>query len=479
MRVHNILIVCFFSVLILLSCKKEELLTSGGQIRFSTDTLTFDTVFTQLGSFTLGLKIFNTQDQKINLSSVRLQNGNSSFFRLNVNGISGNNIPDVELAANDSVYVFATVKIDPNNDTIPFVIEDKLIATLNGKEFSIPFIAYGQNAFYFVDTVISQNLDWYKGKPIVIMKNALVDKNVTLTIHEGTRVYVHADSRLFVEGTLKVKGTKTDSVVFQGDRLDRDYFGKFCCPGEWGGIYFTSNSKDNELNWTVIKNAGNSTRLGNSSFYPAAIQLNGDSLSTGTQLRITNTIIQNSIGYGILSFTGSLKMQNCLIHDCGAQALAIVQGGKYEIDNCNFINYAPKFVSHINEPTVAVLNYFEISNTQYVVGNLIASFRNCLIYGTLENEFFANKKDEALYNVTIDHCLIKTKDIPPAFVINSASQFNQDPLFEDHTKLNFRVKDGSPLIDAGTEISLNPLTTDLDGESRIKGATIDVGCYEK
>ena len=46
------------------SCKKEQLLQSGGELRFSTDTLTFDTVFTSLGSATVGVKIFNPQNGK-------------------------------------------------------------------------------------------------------------------------------------------------------------------------------------------------------------------------------------------------------------------------------------------------------------------------------------------------------------------------------------------------------------------------------
>ncbi len=68
------------------SCKKDKLLESGGELRFSTDTVTFDTVFTTLGSATVGLKIFNPQDQKVNLSSVRIEGGAASFFHINVDG---------------------------------------------------------------------------------------------------------------------------------------------------------------------------------------------------------------------------------------------------------------------------------------------------------------------------------------------------------------------------------------------------------
>ena len=70
------------------ACKKETLLTSGGTLRFSTDTLSFDTVFTEYASFTMELKIYNPQSQKISLSNVRLEKGTQSYFSLNVDGQS-------------------------------------------------------------------------------------------------------------------------------------------------------------------------------------------------------------------------------------------------------------------------------------------------------------------------------------------------------------------------------------------------------
>ena len=139
---------CFFVIAMSVggsSCKKEKLLESGGESRFSTDTLTFDTVFTSLGSATVGIKIFNPQTEKIIISSIRLAGGSSSYYNLNVDGKSGDG-KDIEVAGKDSIYVFATVKIDPTDENTPFVVEDKLIATLNGKDFSIPVLAYGQNA---------------------------------------------------------------------------------------------------------------------------------------------------------------------------------------------------------------------------------------------------------------------------------------------------------------------------------------------
>lgn len=488
-RYIAILPLSFFAALLLLaSCKKDTILNTGGKLLFSTDTLTFDTVFTAQGSFTLAVKIFNDADQRVNISSVRLEKGASSFFHLNVDGFPGNNISNLELAAHDSLYVFATVNIDPTNASNPFLIEDKLIATLNGNEFSIPVQAYGQNAYYVVDSVLKTDT-WLTDKPYVIIHNALVDAGQTLTIPPKCRIYMHADSRLLVDGTLIADGGQLqDSIVFQGDRLDRAYFGNEGYPGEWGGLYFTSNSKNNVLNYVKLKNCGASTVLqtqnGPASFLPAAIQLNGDNaLGTTNQLTMRHTIIENSFGYGVLSFQGNMILENCLVYNTGSQALAILQGGTSSFRNCSFINYYPTKVSHIDDPSVAVFNYYDTTGKgQYRTRPLDATFTNCLIYGSLDEELLCAQQDTiaAPYHARFDHCLIKSSQdtkVIPANVVRTSCQFNTDPQFADYAKRNFRAKtSAAPTVDAGGQ----NLTTgnDLDDKPRVAGSAIDIGCYE-
>lgn len=475
------LLIIFLSLGILSTgCKKEKFLDNGGELRFSVDTLTFDTVFSSLGSFTASVKIYNPQNQKINISSIQLEGGNISQFKLNVNGTQGNDVKNIEIAAKDSIYVFATVNINPNpTDNNPFVVQDKLVATLNGKAYSIPFLAFGQNAHYLVDSLITSNQTWLTDKPYVIIRNAAVDENVTVTIPAGCRIYVHADSRLIVLGTLKVKGTKQDSVVFQGDRLDRKYFGNEGYPGEWGGIYFTSSSKDNEIDYAVLKNVGNSTRLGESTFTPAAIQINYDTIDDRKfQLVMRNTIIENSIGYGILAFGSSLKAENCLINTCGAQCMAAFEGGQYMLDNCTFVTYGTNKVSHVDNPVMALLNYRDIDNTSYVAGPLLATLTNCVVWGSLETEFLANSrgditKPESMFDVTLTNCLVKNKDGILKDVKANNTKVNEDPLFKDYSLWDYRPAANSPLINAGIT---NGILTDLDG--KVRDGQPDIGCYE-
>ncbi|MEZ5018058.1 MAG: choice-of-anchor Q domain-containing protein [Flavipsychrobacter sp.] len=459
------------------SCKKEQLLTSGGQVTFSVDTLTFDTVFTSRGNVTASIKIYNPQNQAIKLSSVGLLKGASSYFDINVNGTPGNTVSDVDIAAKDSIYVFATVSIDPTNQNTPFLVTDELVANLNGREYKLPLRAFGQNAHYIVDSVLKTQT-WLTDKPYVIFRNALVEEGNTLTIPAGCRVYVSANSRLFIEGTLRVNGTKTDSVVFQGDRLDRKYFGNEGYPGEWGGFYFTSKSRNSELRYAILRNCGNSTSLGEGTFTPAAIQVNIDTINDNNyQLRMYNTIIENSIGYGLLAFSSTVYAENCLINACGAQAFAAFEGGGYDFFNCDFIIYGDNKISHIDNPTVALLNYRDIDNVSYVSGPLRASMTNCIVWGSLENELFTRSKGTGTYDVTLNNCLIRLKETLPAEVKANNNILNQDPNFTDHKNWNFRLKSGSPAINAGITPPA-PVVINRDLDDKARDVQIDIGCYE-
>src|SRR5690606_1127538 len=138
--------------------------------------------------------------------------------------------------------------------------------------------------------LITQDAIWGADKPYVILHSALIDAGKTLTIEPGCKIYMHADSRLYVLGRLLANGTKEDSIIFQGNRLDRDYFGNVGYPGEWGGIYFDSSSYGNEMRWVVLKNCGNNAGGG----LPFAIEVYGRP-GIPLQLTMQNTIIENSI----------------------------------------------------------------------------------------------------------------------------------------------------------------------------------------
>ena len=462
------------------SCKKDKVLTTGGSVSFSVDTLVFDTVFTQMASSTRSLLIYNKQKEKITLSSIRLKNGDKSAYRLNVNGYPGTEIKNVDIAGNDSVWVFAAVTVDPTNDSTPFIVEDNLIVTLNGQDFSIPVMAYGQNAYYIRDSTL-ETQTWLTDKPYVILQNAYVDEGATLTIPAGARVYVHQDSRLYVLGSLKINGTQTDSVVFQGDRLDPlVWIGDYTdVPGQWGGLYFFNQSHDNVINYAVFKNGGASTKINinneDVAVQGAVIQCDSNAVVSATpKLKMTNTVIRSSSGYGVLAYNSSVDMENCRIVECGAENICFFQGGNYHVYDCTVSTYGSQFLSHSDHISMAVLNYLPVDQYTYFAAKLTADIKNIIVYGSLESEIFFDSKPDFPATVSLTNCLVKTKTALPQFVTQLNNIINQDPLFKDYTKGDYHLQENSPAIATG--ITAGSINTDLDGV--IRGNPPSIGCFE-
>ena len=118
MRVFTaILAACFFMAI---SCRKDlDATDTMGELRFSTDTVTFDTVFTTIGSTTLSFKVYNPGKETIRISSISLAGGNDSFFRLNIDGEPVRQASNVDIPPDDSLFIFVAVTIDPTNSNNP------------------------------------------------------------------------------------------------------------------------------------------------------------------------------------------------------------------------------------------------------------------------------------------------------------------------------------------------------------------------
>ena len=246
-------ITIFLLALALFSCKKDSFITSAdANLYTSSDTLSFDTVFTQVGSITESFKVFNNNDQKLKISGIKLSGGASSPFKINVNGTAASEVTDLEINKNDSIYIFVQVNVDPTSSSSPFILRDSIDISYNGNQKWVQLQAYGQNAVFLKNKLIKGNVTWNNELPYVIIGGLQVDSSATLTLEAGTKIFFHADAPFLVDGTLVATGTKDSPVTFAGDRLDQDYKE---LPAAWPGIYFRSSSKNNSLTHTTIKNA--------------------------------------------------------------------------------------------------------------------------------------------------------------------------------------------------------------------------------
>ncbi|HEY2721781.1 MAG TPA: choice-of-anchor Q domain-containing protein, partial [Chitinophagaceae bacterium] len=418
---------------------------------------------------TQSFKIVNENDQKLKISSVKLMGGNSSFYKINVDGFTGPEVNNLDIDANDSIYVFVSVIIDQNASNLPFVVRDSIQINYNGASQWVQLEAWGQNAHFFKTREISANETWTNDLPYVILGSLTIDSSKLLTIEKGCRIYVHADAPILVNGTLQVNGEKdsTDRVYFRGDRLD-DPYKDF--PAGWPGIFFNSSSKDNVLNYAVLKNSYQ------------AIAAQDPSPNSNPKVTLNECIIDNAYDAGIITLHSSVSATNCLVSNCGKN-LYLLMGGNYQFIHCTVASYSNNFILH-KDPVLLVSNFVNVNNVPQTA-DLNALFQNCIFWGengTVDDEVVAAETGSTIFNVNFDHNLWKIQKTDPSTVAGVTSTQiinNQTPLFDSiNTSGNFydfHLQLASPAIDKGTSTAVS---IDLDGNPRPVNLP-DLGCYEK
>ncbi len=448
------------------SCTKDSFISSpDARLRLSTDSLKFDTVFTSAGSVTQSFKIVNENDQHLRLSSVKLMGGNSSSFKINVNGVAASELSNVDIAPDDSIYVFVSVFINPNAANLPFIISDSISFQYNGTERFVQLQAYGQNAHFIKNQTISSSTTWPNDLPYVILGPLQVSENATLSLNAGVRIFAHADAPILVDGTILSNGTVANPVVFSGDRLDEPYKN---FPASWPGIYFKTNSKNNLLRFTNIKNA-----------YQGAVVLD-PSVNASPKLVLQQCIIDNAYNAGLFCSNSSVVASNTLISNC-ANNINIELGGTYVFTHCTVASYSTNLLLH-KTPVLTVSNFANLG-TGVVTANLQANFTNSIFWGDngfVENEVVVNKQGNNSFSVVFTNSLYKAQSDPANTTLTAVIK-NQDPGFDSIDVVNryfdFRhtINSFAPGINKGTATGI---VIDLDNRPRPVGLP-DLGSYEK
>ncbi|MCX6318438.1 MAG: hypothetical protein NTW29_14195 [Bacteroidetes bacterium] len=449
-------------LLLLAACKKDSFTSSrDARVILTADTLKFDTVFVTTGSTYRKFAIINDNNQKLRLSSVKLMGGAASVYKLNLDGTTGTQFSDVEINANDSVMVFAQVNVNPSAANLPFILRDSIEISYNGNTRKVQLEAWGQNAHFFRNKIVAANETWNNDLPYVILGSLQVNANTQLTINKGCRIYIHADAPIVINGTLQVNGLKDtiDRVYFRGDRMDEPYAN---FPASWPGIFFQASSKDNVLNYAVIRNAFQ------------GIGLTDPSTNANPKLILNESVIDNAYDAGIVALNSSIRARNCLVTNCGKNLL-LAKGGNYQFTHCTVATYANRFIEH-KDPVLTLTNF-----ANGATADLTAAFRNCIFWGEnglVNDEVVVLKNGSGPFTVSFDNILWKVQAVP-ANITSTQIINNQTPLFDSiNTSRNyydFRLQSASPAINKGSNAGVS---TDLDGKPRPVGLP-DLGCFEK
>lgn len=472
------------------SCLKENFDTSSSaNIQMSSDTITFDTIFTSIGSVTKHIKLYNTKDDYLKISTVQLLGGSESRYRMNLDGQAGTDLRDVKIPPNDSLYLFIEVTLDPNGSDLPMVVKDSILIEVNGNQNYLKLIAFGQDV-HLINGQVFQTQTWVNDKPYLVYNSMAVDTGHVLTLESGVRLHFHDKSSLIVWGQLQVNGSHKEPVVFEGDRFDGGY-GRSA--GRWGTIFIHPMSQGNVLNYAHIKNGLAGLQVG----------LPGPWGSIPS-ISISNSKIENSGQFGIYAFGAHISAYNTVVADARYYAMALLMGGEYHFYHTTISNLGA-FESTVAgdrylrdyEPSVLLSNwapYYAYDENENIVELIAvndlgrAEFGNSIIQGKRQNEIGFSPHPDGAFNFNFDHCLLQIEEdtvlaYPGNFhniVLNDTAAFVNDSAMVG--QLDFRLDTLSAAKDEG-DIAISNLFPelhyDLEGKSRITDGKPDLGAYER
>lgn len=470
--IKNILtITLVFAAFILInSCRKDEFYNGEGSIlTFSEDTLTFDTVFTTVGSVTRQIRVNNTSNQSL-LLSINLKNLNGlNTFRINVDGVSGTSFKDVQIPPNDYIYIFAEATVDLGNVNNPFVIEDIIEYTYNSVAQKSYLQAWGQDAyFHYGEIVRSDDVVWLNDKPHVVIRNSTfpgyaIDSFSSLTVEPGCDIYIMQGAGIYIEGELIIgEETNSEIVNFQSGRIEAlqngtDFNDK---PGLWNGITIFSGGKAEIYN-TVINQAiwGIQGR-----HFSSDIHVLIDNTSR-PDILLDKVIVKNSSLNALISINSKVKATNSIFYASGNNTVAIALGGEVEFDNCTMFNNG---VSGSDDVETLILSNFVQTSSGSGLNHLNnATFTNCIIFGNAEEQIAFSQDAQVDFNYNFTNCVLKTKQDTLGGFTNCL--LNENPQFVDASDGDFHLKDNSPCISAGID---NGVLEDINFDNR---TNFDIG----
>lgn len=452
---------------------------TGNMLTFSTDTVMMDTLFSGVASSTYSFWVYNNSGDGIKVSSVRLQRGNQTGFRVNVDGeyldnTLGSIVTDVKVRKGDSLRVFVELTAQTNDDVEPQLVEDNLVFSLeSGVTQYVNLRAYSWDAILCDSIVISKDSTMAFSKPLVIYKGLVVDSGATLTINAPTALYFHDGAGVDVYGTLIVNGSAGTDVVFRGDRTDYmfDYLPYDRVSGQWKGIRIHESSWDNYLSFADI-HSGEYGITCDSCAYD----------SSATKITLDCVTIHNCKGAGFESFNAPIVIQNSQITNTLGDCVGIY-GGKALFVYCTFAQFYPfdadrgaalRFTNYVGDYDYP-LHLVECYNS------LITGYDEDVIYGEMNDTTVA-----FLYYFM--NCIMRTEK-PDTAALNSGLYNN---IIWETSEDSVQGKDHFALIDEdnlaydfsldslstarGAAISLEGYYTDRIGA--VRKDTSDIGCYE-
>ncbi|MEM7574564.1 MAG: hypothetical protein AAF433_16790 [Bacteroidota bacterium] len=464
------------------SCDPNQEFQTGNDINleFSVDTLQFDTVFTERGSATRSFKVYNRSDEAIQIDRISVDGMTGVTYTFNVDGNLGPEVTDQIIWAEDSIWVFVEVEVDPTapTDVSPFIAEDLIRFETGERSNTVVLQAMGQNANYLlgINNQESRLLSCENGTlqldnslPIVIYGQLFVD-SCALEIIAGSRIYIHGgitrndnfgifnDGFIFTlpNGSLRFLGTPEDPIIVQSDRLEAAFDEEV---GQYRGIFLGPQSTGNIVRHTQLLHGIEG--------------LNIDSLA---EVDIESSIIAYTAGSALIGRNATVTARNSLFHSNFANTIQFIQGVRLDMDHCTVASYG------VDASSIALQNFqcFDADCNQAAVVPVQLNVRNSILAGSRSDEIIFidgfNRADPTLFRVDIQNSVVRVSDNFTGEDSDWTDFFDNlctgcynlqsgDPLFESIAMDDYQLDSLSVALDLGELIP--GLEQDIEGNERM------------
>ena len=447
----------------MVSCIDDAMTTSSSDVlSFSRDTVDFDTVFTDLGTPTARLIVFNRASKGLEISSIKFKDPDTRF-RFNVDGVSGVEFHDVEIRGRDSIYVFIECFMPETQGASPGLVADDLEFVTNGVTQTVRVEAYGQNVTRLRNVRLTADTRLTADRPYVVFDSLTVCKGVTLTVDPGAQLLFHDGASLVVEGRLEAVGRPGKMIDMRGDRLDNvlpDV--KYdILPGQWKGVRIAAGSHGNRIEYVDMR----STLAG----------LTVDSCADLQQTRLTllNSWLHNSSGNVLTSRYSKVNAYGCCFSEAGGSVVSLA-GGDHEFLQCTIAN---NHLYSISGPLLELLHVLPEDIDENSAPLMRARFSNSIIYGLRAD---LNTGDLTGSDVVFRYVSLGSKGEDDDNFINCL--WETDPLFrtvrQDYL-FDYRLHEDSPVRSAGDPALVTPeVMYDMDGVDRLGHGAPSLGAFQ-
>ena len=163
---------------------------SIGMLEFSKDTVFLDTIFTNIGSATYNLKVYNRGNDDITIPAISLERGLDSNYRLNVDGIPGKDFENIDILSKDSIFIFIETTVNVASVSNPLYTDRILFDTgMNRQGVDLVTLVQDANFIYPGRDPLTLKIDSLalNGQPTTIRGRFLTNDELTFTNIKPTR----------------------------------------------------------------------------------------------------------------------------------------------------------------------------------------------------------------------------------------------------------------------------------------------------